>query len=63
MSLIFHLNDPCPKCRKPTMQAVIELHPSRNDLAIHNFYCADCGPVKTKVISLTPAAQPSEVAA
>src|ERR1700675_2476688 len=35
-------------------QGAIEVHPSRRDLALHNFQCADCGPVKTKIISLTP---------
>ena len=38
-------------------------HPSRRDLALHNFQCADCGPVKTKIISLTPKTdlRPSDV--
>ena len=44
----------CPKCRKPTMQAVVELHPTNPDLALQNFECAECGPVKTKIISLMP---------
>jgi uncharacterized Zn finger protein len=59
MSLVFHSNDPCPRCGKALMQAVIEAHPSRRDLALHNFNCAGCGPVKTKIISLKPPAQPS----
>jgi hypothetical protein len=63
MPLRFQLNDPCPRCGQPTMQAEIETHPSRRDLALHNFTCAACGPVKTKIISLTPAARPSEAAA
>jgi len=62
MALIFHSSDPCPRCGKPTTQAEIELHPARNDLALHNFICADCGPVRTKVLSLTPPAQRSEIA-
>jgi hypothetical protein len=45
------------------MQAVIEAHPSRRDLALHNFHCDDCGPIKTKIISLEPRAQASEIAA
>jgi C4-type Zn-finger protein len=49
MPLIFQLNDPCPKCRAPTMQAEIELYPTQADVAIHNFYCADCGPVKSTI--------------
>jgi hypothetical protein len=63
MSLIFHLNDPCPKCGKPTMQAEIELHPTRSDLAVHNFQCANCGPVKSKILSLKPPPRRSEVVA
>jgi uncharacterized Zn finger protein len=63
MSLTFRLNDPCPKCGASKMQAVIEAHPSRTDLALHNFHCADCGPVKTKVISLTPPVRSADVAA
>ena len=40
--------------RKPIRQTIIELHPTRRDLAVHNFVCADCGPVRTKIISLRP---------
>lgn len=54
MSLVFHLNDPCPRCGEPLLQAIIESHPSRRDLALYNFHCADCGPVETKIISLKP---------
>jgi hypothetical protein len=45
------------------MQAAIELHPTRSDLAVHNFHCADCGPVKTKIISLKPVVAAPELAA
>jgi hypothetical protein len=45
------------------MQAIIEPHPSRRDLALENFECADCGPVKTKVLSLKSDAPPPELAA
>jgi hypothetical protein len=31
--------DDCPKCHKPLMQTIVEKHPSRDDLAIHNFRC------------------------
>ena len=54
MPFILYVDDNCPKCRKPTMQALVELHPTNPDLALQNFECADCGPVKTKIISLTP---------
>jgi hypothetical protein len=41
-------------------QAVIERHPTRNDLAVHNFYCSDYGLVKTQIISLKPDEPPPE---
>jgi hypothetical protein len=63
MSLTLHSNDPCPKCRKGITQSVIEAHPSRYDIAVRNFYCADCGPIKTEVISLKPPARSAEMAA
>jgi len=63
MPFTFYIDDTCPKCRKPKMQAVIEPHPTRCDLALQNFECADCGPVKTKVLSLRPGAPPPELAA
>jgi hypothetical protein len=43
--------------------AAVMAHPSRTDLALHNFHCADCGPVKTNVISLAPPARSADVAA
>jgi hypothetical protein len=61
MSLTLFVDDTCPKCRKPVRLAVIEPHPTRRDLAVHNFLCIDCGPVKAKVYTLKPPT-PSEVA-
>ena len=63
MSFTLFMKETCPRCRKPTMQGVIEAHPSRRDIALENFVCADCGPVKTKIISLKPGAPPPELAA
>ena len=63
MSLNLYFNEPCPKCRKPIMQSVIEPHPGRTDVAILNFHCADCGPIKTVVLSLKPGKPSSELAA
>jgi hypothetical protein len=63
VSQYFELSDPCPRCSKPLMQTGIELHPSRSDLALHNFNRAVCGPVKTKIISLKLSARPSEAVA
>ena len=60
MSLVLSSGDFCPKCRKPLLQGVVEAHPSRRDLALHNFQCADCGPIKTKNISLKPSEPPPE---
>jgi hypothetical protein len=52
MNLFTH--EDCPRCRKPIRLSTIEPHPSRRDEALHMFECADCGPVKTKVLSLRP---------
>jgi hypothetical protein len=54
MSLIFHFNDPCPKCGKPIMHAVIDLHPTKRDFAVHRLECGQCGRLKTQLLSLTP---------
>jgi hypothetical protein len=51
MTFNLFFNEPCPKCHKPLMQGVIEAHPSTPHLALQNFEWADCGPVKTKVLS------------
>jgi hypothetical protein len=40
----------------------IELHPTRRELAIQYFQCADCGDVEAKFISLKPL-KPPELAA
>jgi hypothetical protein len=63
MPLTLFFDDICPKCHQPIWQTTIELHPSRPDLAIHNFRCADCGPVKTKIVSLNPGKSSPELAA
>jgi hypothetical protein len=63
MPITFFVDEICPKCSKPIKIAVIERHPSRPDLAVHNFECADCGPVRAKLISLKPGKQPEQAAA
>jgi uncharacterized Zn finger protein len=63
MSFTLSFNDTCPKCHKPIMQAVIESRPSNRDLALQNFECADCGLVKTRILSLRPGAKTPELAA
>jgi hypothetical protein len=63
MSIDLFMDDTCPKCRKPIRRTTITPHPARHDLAIHNFECADCGVVKTKILLLKPGETPSEVAA
>jgi hypothetical protein len=63
MSLALHITAACPKCHKLTMQSVIEAHPNRRDIAIQEFYCAECGPVKSIVHSLKPGKPSPEVAA
>jgi hypothetical protein len=54
MALTFYSNDPCSKCGRPVMQAVIDLHPSLPDMALQKIGCANCGPIKTKILSLRP---------
>jgi hypothetical protein len=63
MSLTFVVDETCPKCSKPVKIATIDLHPSRSDLAIHNFECVACGPVRAKIISLRPNGQSKLAAA
>ena len=63
MSLTLFINEPCPRCRKSIRQTTIDLHPTNTDIALHNYECADCGPVKTKIISLKSKKPPAELAA
>ena len=57
------IDDICPKCRKPARLAGVEPHSSRHDVALHNFKCADCGFVKTKVVAFkSPEAPPQRAA-
>lgn len=56
MSLNLYFNEVCPKCNRPTMQAVIERHPISRDLAVQTYRCAECGPIKMKFISMKPIA-------
>jgi hypothetical protein len=63
MPFNLYFNDLCPKCRKPTMGAVIEAHPTDRDLALEKFHCSDCGPIKIKFISLKPIKPQSGIAA
>jgi hypothetical protein len=44
------MNDTCPRCRKPIRLTIIEQHPTRADLSVHKFECADCGGVTTKTL-------------
>ena len=63
MSLNLFSDEPCPRCRKPIRQTTIELHPTNRALALHNYECAECGPVKTKIISLKPNKTAAELPA
>jgi hypothetical protein len=49
MSFDLFMNDTCPNCRQPLALARVEQHPTRHDLAVHKFECAQCGTVKTRV--------------
>ena len=63
MPFTLFVDETCPKCRKPMRQTTVELHPTDHDLALQNFECSECGPVKTKIISLKPGKSPPELAA
>jgi C4-type Zn-finger protein len=63
MSLNFVVDHNCLKCGKPITLAVIDLHPTDRDVAIHSLKCAGCGYEKTRVLSLRPAAPPPELTA
>jgi hypothetical protein len=63
MSLNLTYNDPCPRCGRPTMRCAIEPHPSRDDIALQDFHCGDCGPIKTIVLSLKPGKPAPKLAA
>jgi hypothetical protein len=53
MPLTLFVDESCPKCSKPIRLTVIEPHPIRDDVALQNFECANCGGiVKTTVHSL-----------
>ena len=52
MPLNFDVNDTCPRCGSTIRLAVIYLHPTDRDAAIHSLKCADCGYEKTKLLSL-----------
>jgi C4-type Zn-finger protein len=60
MPLTFVIDNTCPTCGSTTRHAVIDLHPTDRDAAIHSLKCTDCGYEKTKVLSLRPAAAPPE---
>ena len=50
MSFDLFMDDTCAKCRKPITLAAIEPHPTRRDLAVHKFQCANCGSTQTKIL-------------
>ena len=43
----------CPNCARQIFVATVEPHPSRPDLVHHNYECVNCGPVMTRVISIS----------
>ena len=54
----FQISDvACPRCQSRISYATVEPHPSRANLVHHNYECVDCGPVVTKVISLSADAE------
>lgn len=63
MSFTLFIDGTCPKCGQPVKYSVVELHPDRRDLAIHNFQCVACGPVKANTYSLKSGHSGPELAA
>jgi hypothetical protein len=63
MPLNFVIYNACPTCGSIIRRAVIDLHPTDRDAAIHSLKCADCGYEKFKIISLRSAAPPPELTA
>jgi hypothetical protein len=60
MEFVLNPPVPCPKCQRPIKTANIVAHPSRRDLAIHDFACEKCGPVGAKLVSLKPKPNPDK---
>jgi hypothetical protein len=54
----FVIDSTCPTCGSTIRHAVIDLHSTDRDAAIHSLKCANCGYEKTRVLSLRPAAAP-----
>jgi len=54
MSLMLFIDVPCPKCQRTIRHTIIDIHPTIPSAALQTYECADCGPVKTKIISLEP---------
>jgi ribosomal protein S27AE len=48
----FHIKDKCPKCGAEVALATIEPHPTKDHIALHNYWCAKCGPILVKVYDL-----------
>jgi hypothetical protein len=59
-SMSYRISDTCPRCHKPIALVTIEPHPSWDDLALYNFECAKCGPIKTKIISTRREAEQAD---
>jgi rRNA maturation protein Nop10 len=58
----FQVRETCPRCGKLVSLAIVELHPTRTDLALHSFECSECGPVRTRAVPLRGEKSPPELA-
>jgi hypothetical protein len=58
----FQVSETCPRCGKPVSLAIVELHPTRTDLALHSFECIECGSVRTRAVPLRADKPPPELA-
>jgi C4-type Zn-finger protein len=63
MTLNFVVDNTCPTCGSTIRSAVIDLHPTDRDAAIHSLKCTNCGYEKSTILSLRPTAPPPEMTA
>jgi hypothetical protein len=59
----FQVSEICPRRGKPVSLAIVEPHPTRTDIALHSYECMDCGPARTRAVSLRADKSPPALAA
>ena len=59
----YSFNGHVVECKRRAGDAACnEPHPTRTDIALHSFECMDCGPVRTRAVSLRADKSPLELA-